>query len=398
MKKKIKYDFLIIGAGFIGSIMALMLASRKLKVALIEKNKNLNVSDDRTTALSQGTTRILDEINCWQELITFCQPIDQIYVSNKLSNNYLKFNSRRLNEGYLGYIIENINFRKILNTKVRNSKFIDLYLNEKVVNINQDRICQVSTPKYDFLTNLLVIADGRNSSSKDLLGFKYYYKKYYQNAYIFDIFHDKPHHGIALERFFPEGPLAILPMLSEKGRNRSSVVWTIDEAYGDFSALSSSYLKKEFLQRYNNFFGNAYINSKPLKYPLNLVYCYDLYKKNAVLIGDASQGIHPIAGQGFNLGVRDCQLLFKNIEKSTFLGEDLASCAFLNNYEKDRYLDRLLFIESTDKLNTLFSLQNSFLGSMIYLGFNFLNRSELLKNFLMRAAMGLVFTTSSGRS
>ena len=96
MKKKIKYDFLIIGAGFIGSIMALMLASRGLKVALIEKNKNLSISDDRTTALSQGTTRILDEINCWRELISFCQPIDQIYVSNRLSNNYLKFDSKRL--------------------------------------------------------------------------------------------------------------------------------------------------------------------------------------------------------------------------------------------------------------------------------------------------------------
>ena len=397
MKKKIKYDFLIIGAGFIGSIMALMLASRGLKVALIEKNKNLSISDDRTTALSQGTTRILDEINCWRELISFCQPIDQIYVSNRLSNNYLKFDSKRLNEGYLGYIIENVNFRKILNIKVRSNRFIDLYLNEKVININQNSICQVSTPKYDFVTNLLVIADGRNSSSKNLLGFKYYYKEYNQNAYVFDIFHSKPHNGIALERFFPEGPLAILPMLSKKGRNRSSVVWTIDKSYGDFSALSSSYLKKEFLQRYNNFFGDAYINSKPLKYPLNLVYCYDLYKKNAVLIGDASQGIHPIAGQGFNLGVRDCQLLFKNIKKTTFLGEDLASCSFLKSYEKDRYLDRLLFIESTDKLNTLFSFQNPFLSSMLSLGFNFINRTESLKNFLMKSAMGLLFKISPDR-
>lgn len=398
MKKKIKYDFLIIGAGFTGSIMALMLASKKLKVALIEKNRNLNISDDRTTALSQGTTRILDKIDCWQNLIPFCQPIDQIYVSNRLSNNYLKFDSKRLREGFLGYIIENKNFRQALNLKIKASKFIDLYLNEKVTNITQDNICAISTQKYDFLASLLILADGRNSSGKDFLGFKYYYKKYNQNAYIFDILHDQCHNGIALERFFPEGPLAILPMLAEKGKNRSSVVWTIDECYGDFSALSSSHFREEFLQRYDNFYGGVSINSKPRKYPLNLIYCYDLFKKNTVVIGDASQGIHPIAGQGFNLGVRDCNLLLENIGKCLFLGEDLFSNSFLRNYEKDRYLDRLLFIESTDKLNKIFSFKSSFFNYMLSLGFIFINQSDILTNFLMKTAMGLAFKNPPDQS
>ena len=389
---KHKYDIIIVGAGFIGLTLSLMLSKSGLKVCLIEKKKK-TLNDNRTTAISQGTKRIFEKLELWKYLKKNSQPIKKIVISESDNFDYIDFNSKSLDEGNLGFIVENFFFRKVLFNEVKKNKKIGLFINTEVEGIRhdyQDDKVYVFTKKLKFEGNLLIGADGRFSKVRDMLNLKYYFKDYKQNAYVFNLEHTQNHNGIALERFFPEGPLAILPMKQlKKNCFRSSVVWTIDDALGDFTKLTQEEFRKEFSMRYQNFFGDINNITKPFKYPLNLIYAYDSYNENSVLVGDASQGIHPIAGQGFNLGMRDCMILNKRIEEAFKNGLPISSTLNLKRYELSRFIDKKLFINATDFLNTIFSNNHFLVRNLRKIGLLSINQSNNIKNELMKNAMGL---------
>ena len=389
---KHNYDIIIVGAGFIGLTLSLMLSKTGLKVCLLEKKKKI-VNDNRTTAISQGTKRIFEKLEIWKYLKNNSQPIKKIVISESDNNDYMDFNSNSLNEGDLGFIVENSLFRNILFNEVEKNKRVSLFINSEVERISHNYPngkVHVFTKKLKFQGDLLVGADGRFSKVREMLDLKYYLKDYKQNAYVFNLEHTQNHNGIALERFFPEGPLAILPMKQlKKNCFRSSVVWTIDDALGDFSRLTQAEFRTEFSMRYQNFFGDIKNITKPFKYSLNLVYAYDSYNENSVLVGDASQGIHPIAGQGFNLGMRDCIILNKRIEEAFKSGLPIANSLNLKRYELSRFIDKKLFINATDFLNTIFSNNHFFIRNLRKIGLFSINQSDNLKNELMKNAMGL---------
>ena len=389
---KHKYDIIIVGAGFIGLTLSLMLSKSGLKVCLLEKKKK-TLNDNRTTAISQGTKRIFEKLELWKYLKKNVQPIKKIVISESDNFDYIDFNSKSLDEGNLGFIVENFFFRKVLFNQVKKNKKVGLFINTEVEGIRhdyQDDKVYVFTKKLKFEGNLLIGADGRFSKVRDMLNLKYYFKDYKQNAYVFNLEHTQNHNGIALERFFPEGPLAILPMKQlKKNCFRSSVVWTIDDALGDFSKLTQEEFRKEFSMRYQNFFGDINNITKPFKYPLNLIYAYDSYNENSVLVGDASQGIHPIAGQGFNLGMRDCMILNKRIEEAFKNGLPISSTLNLKRYELSRFIDKKLFINATDFLNTIFSNNHFLVRNLRKIGLLSINQSNNIKNELMKNAMGL---------
>ena len=389
---KHKYDIIIVGAGFIGLTLSLMLSKSGLKVCLLEKKKK-TLNDNRTTAISQGTKRIFEKLELWKYLKKNSQPIKKIVISESDNFDYIDFNSKSLDEGNLGFIVENFFFRKVLFNQVKKNKKVGLFINTEVEGIRhdyQDDKVYVFTKKLKFEGNLLIGADGRFSKVRDMLNLKYYFKDYKQNAYVFNLEHTQNHNGIALERFFPEGPLAILPMKQlKKNCFRSSVVWTIDDALGDFSKLTQEEFRKEFSMRYQNFFGDINNITKPFKYPLNLIYAYDSYNENSVLVGDASQGIHPIAGQGFNLGMRDCMILNKRIEEAFKNGLPISSTLNLKRYELSRFIDKKLFINATDFLNTIFSNNHFLVRNLRKIGLLSINQSDNIKNELMKNAMGL---------
>ena len=389
---KHKYDIIIVGAGFIGLTLSLMLSKSGLKVCLIEKKKK-TLNDNRTTAISQGTKRIFEKLELWKYLKKNSQPIKKIVISESDNFDYIDFNSKSLDEGNLGFIVENFFFRKVLFNQVKKNKKVGLFINTEVEGIRhdyQDDKVYVFTKKLKFEGNLLIGADGRFSKVRDMLNLKYYFKDYKQNAYVFNLEHTQNHNGIALERFFPEGPLAILPMKQlKKNCFRSSVVWTIDDALGDFTKLTQEEFRKEFSMRYQNFFGDINNITKPFKYPLNLIYAYDSYNENSVLVGDASQGIHPIAGQGFNLGMRDCMILNKRIEEAFKNGLPISSTLNLKRYELSRFIDKKLFINATDFLNTIFSNNHFLVRNLRKIGLLSINQSDNIKNELMKNAMGL---------
>ncbi|MAI83517.1 MAG: hypothetical protein CMM91_01085 [Rickettsiales bacterium] len=394
--KKVYFEICIIGSGLIGLVMALMLSKLNLKILLIDKTNVLNKKkkhcDGRTTAISQGTKRIFDSLGFWKRLELFAQPIKKILVYDEISES-LEFDSKMLDEGPLGYIIQNNILKQSLLEEALRSKNIDFLENTEVININfydEKNKVEVITEKRKITSKLVIGCDGRNSKSRYFSNLKSFEYKYLQNAYVFNISHEKDHFGVALERFFPAGPLAILPMKSSKKNSfNSSVVWTVDYELGDFSKLTKNEFKLEFLNRYQNFLGNIMNITDPNVYPLNVKYSYRCFRNNFVLIGDASQAIHPIAGQGFNLGVRDCDILLKNINQAMLMKKEIGSLEVLSKFSRQRSVDRKLFINATHNLNLFFSNNNKFLKGFRKMGISILQNSKFIKNQLMMVAMGL---------
>tara|TARA_B100000989_G_scaffold284233_1_gene250859 strand:- start:4114 stop:5292 length:1179 start_codon:yes stop_codon:yes gene_type:complete len=388
--KKDFHDIIILGAGLTGLILSLSLAKLGIRVCIIDKNDpNKTLADERTTAISKGSSNFLDDLKIWSEIKSKAQKIKKIFVSEGVSNNGISFDCKSVNSEAMGYIIENkILKKKLLSAIEKNSliTFIKMTEIKKIERTNSNlNIFKLISRDKVFQCNLLIGADGRYSKIRSENAFKYLYQDYRQIAYVFSIKHKEPHGSLALERFFPSGPLAILPM--KKGRqNQSSVVWTLENNLSD---ISEENLKNLFEKKYSNYFGKLISMSTPVKYKLNLFSCYQDYKNGIILVGDASQAIHPIAGQGFNLGLRDVKILSEILAESKALGFK-SSCELVHQkYSRKRKLDKFLLISSTHLLNKLFSINNKSLGFFRSLGLRLFNKSNFLKRNSILYAMGL---------
>ncbi len=389
---KNNHEIVICGAGMIGLTFALLMAKKKIRVCIIEKNSKKNLfeqKDSRTTAISQGSYRIYKEIDIWDKISLKVQQIDQILVAEGLGPNDLNFNHKNLNEGPLGYIVENKIIRHLLLKEVLKSKYITFMENNEVSEIQNEDVnaSLIKTSKKSLFYKLLVAADGRFSNTRYHANIKYFFHDYKQNAFVFNICHEEKHNGIALERFFPTGPMALLPMKSTK-ENKSSVVWTVDSSISNRENFKKNF-DEEFKLRYDNFFGKIKNISKVKSYPLNVYSCYDYFKKNIVLIGDACQAIHPIAGQGFNLGLRDAKCLAEIIEEFKGLGLEPNSSNLFKFYENKRQIDKNLLVFSTHNLNKLFSSSGKISSILRKIGLKIFSKSSLLKKKSMLFAMGL---------
>ena len=385
-------EIVVCGAGLVGMTFALLLSQKKINVSLIDKNSKkdiFNSSDNRTTAISQGSSRIYEELGVWKKLKESAQPIYKIYVSEGVQDNKMEFDHETLSEGPLGFIIDNKILKQILFNKILESKFISFYEKTEILKINNSKNTEdfITTDNFKITYKLLVAADGRFSKTRFQAGIKYYHHNYNQNAFVFNITHSKPHHGIALERFFSTGPLALLPM-KDQYQKKSSVVWTVDSNVSNKKVFGTK-IKEEFNKKYQNFLGEIIKFSKFTKYPLNVYSCYTSSKKNVILIGDASQAIHPIAGQGFNLGLRDVVCLSKIISQFKQLGLEVNSINLLNKYERKRFLDKNLLVSVTHNLNNLFANNSLPIKLLRRFGLKVFSASNFLKKQSMFYAMGL---------
>ena len=386
------YEIIICGAGMIGLTFALLMAEKKIKVCIIDKNEKrllFSQQDNRTTAISQGSYRIFRKLGIWKKLKNEIQPINQIFVSEGLGSHDINFDHKNLKEGPLGFIVDNKLIKRTLLNEVLKSKYISLKYSTEIFNINNENIDNsfIETNSIDLYFKVLVAADGRFSRTRYHANIKYFFHDYQQTAFVFNISHSKNHQGVALERFFPTGPLAILPVKNLK-KNQSSVVWTVDSEVANDAQFKRNF-REEFEQKYDNFFGKLISLSKVKKYPLNVFSCYDIFKKNIILIGDACQAIHPIAGQGFNLGLRDAFILAKTFEKSKELGLEPFNLNLMKSYENMRIIDKTLLVNATHSLNGLFSGSGKLKSLFRKTGLKIFSKSTLFKNQSMLFAMGL---------
>ena len=387
-----QHNIIIVGSGLVGMTLALMLSKLRHKVIILDKNskkKLLELKDSRTSAISQGSSRILKDISIWNKIKEKAQPINEINVSEGINTNELNFKSKSVNEGPLGYIVDNTYLKKTFFKEVLKSNFIKFIGGIKIKDIKRtSNNATILSNKGNFSASLIIGADGRNSRMRFFADIKSFFFDYNQVAFVFNISHTLSHQSMALERFFPSGPLAVLPM-QNNNKKSSSVVWTVDSAI-EPKMLNNKKFNNAFQERYARAFGQITKISKPVKYNLNVISCYEYFKRRIVLIGDACQAIHPIAGQGLNLGLRDSYDLAKVISEGLELGLDIGSSYILRDYSLKRLIDKKLLIQATHRLNQLFSNNSVIIKTIRENGLKIFNKSEFLKKKSMMFAMGLL--------
>jgi 2-octaprenyl-6-methoxyphenol hydroxylase len=238
------------------------------------------------------------------------------------------------------------------------------------------------------ITAALVLGcDGRASLVRKAAGIPALADSYKQTALVFAVYHDEPHNGVAHERFLPGGPFAVLPLADP---HRSSIVWTEQHDLADrLIGLSDAALAAEMLARFGDCLGRIIPEGKRWRWPLAVHLASRFTGRRLALVGDAAHGIHPIAGQGLNLGLRDVAALIDLIAEATRIGRDIGDPGLLAAYESARRADVTAMVAATDGLNRLFSNDSSLLRGARSLGLAAVERMPGLKGLFMRQAMGI---------
>ncbi len=386
-------ELAIAGGGLSGLSLAIACAGAGIKTVVIDRDDPAAMLaapyDGRTTAVAYGSQQVLSGIGVWRTLAAQAEPIREIRVADGDSPLFLHYDHRDLGTEPLGYIVENRLLRRALFARARELDALTI-LAPLGVEARDENAASTSLRLSDgrvVRAALVIGADGRNSPLREAAGIKIYYKAYRQTAIVCTVRHEIPHRGTAVEHFRNAGPFAILPMKGE----RSSIVWT--ERSADASALlalDEESFTAELARRFGDHLGALEIEGGRWSYPLTLLHAERYTAPRLALIGDAAHVIHPIAGQGWNLGVRDIAALAELLVDAARLGMDLGGGLLLERYERWRRIDNLTLTAVTDGLNRLFSNTLPPVRLVRDLGLAAIDRAPRTKRFLMRHAMGIV--------
>ena len=390
-----KSDIIIIGSGLIGLITAFRLAKLGFSITVIEKEKmsdsNNFLKDVRTTAISEGTKIILEKFGFWSKIKKFTGPIKCIKVYDHEPSNKISFKNEFVN-GFLGYIIENKFIKKILVKEINSIKKITLVDQTFVSEIQAfTEHVLVRSNKKTFYASLLIAADGKNSFVRNFLKHHYFSKIYDQYALVVNFLHSKNHNDTAYEIFFDSGPLATLPMLNNsKKYYSSSLVWSHNPDFiKSLDKINNELLLTIIDERIEKMLGKTVKILGRQIFTLSAHINSSFNSKRTIFIGDAAHSIHPIAGQGWNVGMRDVSELMKIISEARSLGLELGSEYVCKKYQDQRYFDAFSLYQITDKLNSFFMLQNYGVKQFRQFGFNIIDYSRTVKSKISNFAMGL---------
>jgi 2-octaprenyl-6-methoxyphenol hydroxylase len=388
------YDLVIIGGGMTGLALACAAAGAALRVLLIERQPLAATVapafDGRVTAVAQASRRLLEAIGVWPELASDAQPIRDIRVGERHSPLTVHYDHREVGDQPLGHIVENRLLRGALLRRAEQlSTTLCLAAPERIERLDcRDPAARLGLRERGAVSATLVAAaEGRSSPTRAAQGIDVLRWDYDQTGIVATIAHARPHHGLAVERFFPDGPFAILPMT---GR-RSSIVWAAENRLArELIALPDDDFMAEVGERFGEELGALRLAGPRWHYPLSMIQARRYTGCRLVLVGDAAHAIHPIAGQGWNLALRDVAALAELLVDAKRLGLDPGSAAVLARYERWRRFDSLALIAITDGLNRLFGNDLLPLRLARELGLGLVERIGPLKHFFMRHAMGLL--------
>jgi 2-octaprenyl-6-methoxyphenol hydroxylase len=383
------YDVVIVGGGMVGTSLALALENSSLNIAIVEAapwQTNQQPSyDDRGIALSYGSQRIFETMDVWQQLKPSCTPIQHIHVSDRGHFGVTRLHAENENVPALGQVITARNLGQTLVAKLSKQTLLSLFSPASVIGLSHsESVAEVTLDNGQTLkAKLIVAADGSQSSIRKLLDIQALEYDYKQTAITANVSTERPHQNWAYERFTDTGPVALLP-LSE---NRSSLVWTVKTGHEQAileadDDLFLNLLQQRFGYRLGRFTKVGQRNS----YPLKLVQADQAIQQRIVLIGNAAHSLHPIAGQGFNLGLRDVAALADIICQQM---NDCGDIRGLTDYHHWRMKDQDSVIETTNNLVHLFSNDNFFLGHARGAGLSLMEKLPPVKSWLARRSMGL---------
>ncbi len=390
-------DILIVGGGLNGPALALALAQAGFTVTVIdalgEDARRDHGFDGRSYALALASKRLLAAIGIWPQIADHAQPMLAIKVTDGRAGEgpspfLMEFDHAEIEEGPMGFMVEDRHLRRAFLDAMAGEAAITHIAGATVIaQAVHGQSAEVTLEDGRTLTaRVLVGSDGRQSGTAQRAGIGRMGWGYGQTALVCAVGHDRPHGGIAYQFFMPAGPLAILPLTD----NRSSIVWTetgLEAAR--INALDDDAYLDELRPRFGSFLGDIRLAGKRFTYPLNLTLAKSFVGDRLALIGDAAHGVHPIAGQGLNAGLRDVGALAEVLTLAARRGEDIGAADVLARYQQWRRFDTTTLALATDAFNRLFSNDNPLLRLGRDIGMGVVNALPGLRRAFIREAAGL---------
>ncbi|MGS2723613.1 2-octaprenyl-6-methoxyphenyl hydroxylase [Porticoccus sp. GXU_MW_L64] len=364
------FDITIAGAGMVGATLALLLRQENpdWRILVVEPHPQQTSDDyspsfdDRSTALSWRTREVFEKLDLWQQLEQRAAAIEQIQVSDKGHIASTELSASEQGMAAYGYVVANRWLGQILQQQLAAAD-IELAAPatiEQVAMTENGAELTLSDRDANTRCELLVIADGARSATRDMLGIGTHIEDYGQLGLIANIALAQPHNGVAYERFTANGPMALLPLPDTKdGQHRSALVWTLPP---DQAEHLSQCEETEFLARLQQVFGyrqgRLLGTGKRQLYPLKLMESREQIRRNLVVAGNAAHSLHPVAGQGFNLAIRDIDALATTLAEGAAQGQSLGNLPLLQRYQRDRATDQQRTVAASHWLPKIFAVDS----------------------------------------
>lgn len=391
-----KVDILIAGAAYVGMSCAVAIksAAPHLSIKVVDAAPaGIWEKDSRSSAIAAAAVRMLRQLGVWDEIEPDAQVMGDMIVTDSRADDpvrpvFLTFEGDRAADEPFAYMVPNVAMNRALRRKA-NELGVSITDGMAATAIHSEPAAMnVTLANGDEVSvKLLVAADGVKSKLRDMAGIKVVHFDYGQSGIVVEVAHERPHNGRAEEHFMPGGPFAILPL---KG-NRSSLVWTERTAEADRLVASDPLVfDTELERRFGHRLGEIKVDSRPKAFPLGLTLAREFIKPRLALIGDAAHGIHPISGQGLNLGFRDVAALAETVVDALRLGQDIGQLDVLERYQEWRRFDTVRTGITTDVLNRMFSNDIAPLRFVRDIGLGLVDRMPRLKEFFIQQASGIV--------
>ena len=390
-------DIAIVGGGLNGPALALAAAQVGLRVIVLDatshKPRKNAKFDGRAYALALASKRLMAAVGVWENVAQDAEPMLNIRVSDGragvgASPFFMDFDHAELEEGPMGYMVEDRHLRYALQAAMQTSPLIEYRLATRVTgqSTGPEGVTLSLANNQKITTRLLVGADGRQSGTAARAGITYTGWQYGQTALVCAVEHDRPHGGVAHQFFMPAGPMAVLPLSAR----RSTVVWSEKtDSATVIKTLDDAAFLDVLRPRFGDFLGDIALTGGRFSYPLGMMIAKSYIAPNVALIGDAAHGVHPIAGQGLNAGLRDVAALIQVLSEAKQRGEDFASQPVLARYQLWRRFDATALAVATDGFNRLFSNDNPILRLGRDLGMGMINAMPKVRRGIVREAAGL---------
>lgn len=395
-------EAIVVGAGMAGMTLAHALASAGIEVAVIDRADPATMlkagHDGRTTAIAAGSASVLKGIGLWDSIGVYACPIETIRVSDGDSLMFLHFDHREIGDVPLGNIIENRLIRNALFRHAKSTANLTVMAPASIEDATRSEsgvIVRLSDGS-ELRARVMFACDGRGSSTRRDAGIKVTEWRYNQSSFVCSIAHERPHQNIAHERFLPGGPFALLPMTDLPDpvnglHHQSSVVWSeSNDLVPAIREMDDTDFIAALGRCVGGFLGEIALASPRAVYPLGLSHALRYTDQRLALVGDAAHAIHPIAGQGLNMGIRDVAALAEVVVDARRLGRDIGDPDILSSYERWRRVDNMMLTVTTDGLTRMFSNDITPVRAVRDLGLAVVNATPPARRYFMRHAMGVV--------
>ncbi len=391
------YDIIIVGANIVGATLACTLADSGLKLLVIDAYKPAvdwpnndygDTYDLRVSAFTSTSSELFNTLGIWQNLIKERpSPFRALHVWNEDANNKLSFDSADTGTAYLGHIIENRRVQQALHQALAYQRSVTLKLGVSLaaLTVAKDQATITTNDKKNITTKLIIGADGAHSKVRQLANIETTDWSYQQQAIIANVKTEKPHQQCGWQRFLATGPLALLPLAD----GRCSIVWSAQDDYAnELMAMDKATFESEITAAFQNELGQITLASERAAFPLKAQHANDYVAPRIALIGDAAHSIHPLAGQGVNLGLLDAACLAETINTALENKRDIGREHTLKKYQRARKTGNLAMLTATHGLNKLFSNNNDLLNWARNTGFVAVNALPKTTPLFMRLAAG----------